>query len=78
MELQAGTAARAQSSVLGPRAAAACAAGFHGTAPAQATWSLIFHCHCAGEEEIKTNMWWQGAPDMMNRCNQYQTAQRSL
>lgn len=50
------------------------AAGFHGALPARATWSLIFHCHCAGEEAIKTNMWWQGVPDMMNRCNQLQKA----
>lgn len=72
MELRAEAVSSVYSSVLGPRAAA-CAGGFQA-----ATWSLIFHCHHAREEEIKTNMWWQGVPDMMNRCNQYQTAQRSI
>lgn len=44
-------------------------AGFRGAVPARATWSLIVHCHRAGEEEIKTNMWWQEVPDKMNHCN---------
>ncbi|KAK5910393.1 hypothetical protein CesoFtcFv8_004232 [Champsocephalus esox] len=68
MELRAGAVASARSSVLGP------GAGFHGTVPAQPHGPLIFHCHRAGEEEIKTNMWWQGELHMMNRCNQYRLA----
>lgn len=40
-----------------------------------ATCYLIFHCRRAGEEEIKTNMWWQQVADMMNRHHQYQMAQ---
>lgn len=38
-----------------------------------ATRCLILHCRCAGEEEIKTNTWWQQVPDVMDRPNQHQT-----